>query len=90
MSCVRVGHGYYRYSEYASPEMKNNEEVVLEAVQQNGHLLHFAGPDMKNNEQVVLAAVTKHLPTDVSFSNQLHEPLFRIFVLMFVKMAEIV
>ena len=37
--------------------MKNNEKVVLAAVQQNGISLLYASEDMKNNEKVVLAAV---------------------------------
>ena len=37
--------------------MRNNEEVVLCAVQQNGSALRFASDEMKNNPVVVLCAV---------------------------------
>ena len=37
--------------------MKNNETVVLAAVQENAGPLQLAGADMKNEETVVLAAV---------------------------------
>ena len=37
---------------YASADMKNNEKVVLAAVQQGGGNLCYASADMKNNEKV--------------------------------------
>jgi len=40
--------------------MKNNEKVVLAAVQQIGHSLQWASEGMKNNEKVVLAAVQQN------------------------------
>jgi len=39
--------------------VKNNEKVVLAAVQQNGYSLEYASEEMKNNETVVLDAVQK-------------------------------
>merc|ERR1712167_316123 len=45
---------------YASEDMKNKENVVLAAVQQNGQALWRASKDMKNNENVVLAAVQQN------------------------------
>ena len=40
--------------------MRDNEEVVLCAVQQNGRALVFASNEMKNNQDVVLAAVRQN------------------------------
>eukprot|EP00747_Dinoflagellata_sp_TGD_P120246 gnl/TRDRNA2_/TRDRNA2_173196_c0_seq3.p1 gnl/TRDRNA2_/TRDRNA2_173196_c0~~gnl/TRDRNA2_/TRDRNA2_173196_c0_seq3.p1 ORF type:complete len:217 (+),score=51.03 gnl/TRDRNA2_/TRDRNA2_173196_c0_seq3:92-652(+) len=37
--------------------MKNNEDIVLAALHQNGMALEFASHEMKNKEMVVLAAV---------------------------------
>jgi hypothetical protein len=45
---------------YASPQMKNNEEVVMAAVQQNGMALMYASIEMKNNMDVVMAAVQQN------------------------------
>ena len=44
----------------ASEEMKNNENVVLAALQQNGRALYDASEEIKNNENVVLAAVQQN------------------------------
>merc|ERR1712224_340697 len=46
--------------EYASEEMKKNEQIVLAAVQQDGCALRYASEEMKQNEQIVLAAVQQH------------------------------
>jgi len=43
--------------DYASKEMKNNEEFVLAAVKACGGDLKFASEEMRNKESVVLAAV---------------------------------
>ena len=40
--------------------LRNDREVVLAAVKQNGHALKFASPSMKKNEEVVLAAVQQN------------------------------
>lgn len=37
--------------------MKNNVEVVIAAVQQNGHALRYASDERKNNFDIVMAAV---------------------------------
>merc|ERR1711879_489061 len=42
---------------YASEDMKNNKEVVLAAVQQNGEAFEYASKDMQSNKKFVLAAV---------------------------------
>ena len=44
--------------------MKNNQDVVLAAVRQDGNTLQFASYEMKNNQDVVLAAVQHTLCTD--------------------------
>merc|ERR1712224_46450 len=46
--------------QFASEEMKKNEQIVLAAVQQNGFALEFASEGMKKNEQIVLAAVQQN------------------------------
>ena len=45
--------------QYASAEMKNDKEVVLAAVKQDGYSmsLQYASADLKNDKEVVLAAV---------------------------------
>ena len=37
--------------------MRNNQDIVLAAVQQNGWSLRYASVEMKNDQDVVLAAV---------------------------------
>ena len=44
-----------------SINMRNNEEVVLAAVQQNFHALRFASDEMRNNQVVVLAAIQQNV-----------------------------
>ena len=43
--------------EYASKEMRSNENVVMAAVQQDGQSLCYGSEDMRGNENVVMAAV---------------------------------
>ena len=45
--------------EYASYELKNNEQGVTAAVTQDGEVLRYASDELKNHEQVVTAAVTR-------------------------------
>jgi hypothetical protein len=37
--------------------LKNDKDIVLEAVKKNGYSLEFASENLKNNKEVVLAAV---------------------------------
>ena len=48
-------HGYTLL--YASPELKEDREVVLRAVTQNGHALEYASQELQGDREVVLAAV---------------------------------
>jgi len=43
--------------QHASDEMRNNEQVVMAAVTENGCALRFASDEMKNNHRVVIAAI---------------------------------
>jgi hypothetical protein len=45
--------------EYASVELKNDEEVVLAAVAQDGRALVYASAELRNDKEVVLAAVAQ-------------------------------
>ena len=40
-----------------APEMRNNREVVMAAVQQNGFALEYASAEMQNDREIVMAAV---------------------------------
>ena len=43
---------------YASADLKNDKEVVLAAVKQDGYSLAHASDDLANDKEVVLAAVS--------------------------------
>ena len=51
-------HGYTLL--YASPELKEDREVVLRAVTQNGHALEYASQELQGDREVVLRAVTQN------------------------------
>jgi len=53
-------HRHGNALEYASPDLPNDKEVVLAAVQQDGRALEYASPDLRNDKDVVLAAVRKY------------------------------
>ena len=46
--------------EYASNELKNNKEIVLEAVKQNGYSLQYASNELKNDKEIVYYANEKN------------------------------
>ena len=46
---------------HASPELKNNPEIVLAAVKQEGYALGYASPELRNNPEIVLAAVKQNV-----------------------------
>jgi hypothetical protein len=43
--------------EYASDRIKNDREVILNAVKNNGKILRFASDELKNDREIVLIAV---------------------------------
>ena len=43
--------------EYASPEMRQNEKVVMAAVKQSGHALEFASIACQNDKEIVMLAI---------------------------------
>ena len=45
---------------YASEELKNDREVVLQVVKQDGGALRYASEELKNDREVVLAAVKQN------------------------------
>jgi hypothetical protein len=46
--------------------LKNDKEVVLEAVEQDGNALEFASEELKNDKEVVLTAIAQDM-TVLSF-----------------------
>ena len=42
---------------YASKELRDDEEVVLEAVKQKGLILKYASKRLRANKQIVMAAI---------------------------------
>ena len=46
--------------EYASEELRNDKEVVLEAVKKYGDALQFASEELRNDKEVVLEAVKEN------------------------------
>jgi hypothetical protein len=44
---------------YASDDLKNNREIVLEAIKQNGLALEYASESFRNDKDVVLEAIKK-------------------------------
>ena len=45
---------------FASEALRNDKEVVLAAVKQNGYALHFASEKLKNNKDFVLDCIKQH------------------------------
>ena len=45
------------YLQFASPELRNDREIVLAAVNRDGLALRFASPELQGNREIVLAAV---------------------------------
>ncbi len=43
--------------EYASNELKNSKDIVLESVKKNGRALQFASNKLKNSKDIVLEAL---------------------------------
>ena len=47
--------------EYASPDLRNDREVVLAAVQEDGRALRWASAELRKDREVVLAAVQEDI-----------------------------
>ena len=47
--------------EYASDELKNNYEIVLRAVQQNGFAYQWISNKLKYNLKIILASITQNI-----------------------------
>ena len=43
--------------QYASDELKNDKNIVMEAVKQYGGALYFASDELKNDKSIVMEAV---------------------------------
>ena len=52
--CVKL---YGNNLKYASDNLKNDKEVVMEAVKQNGDAIDFASPILKENEEILIEAI---------------------------------
>ena len=59
--------------EYASHQLKNNREVVMAAVGNDGLALEYASEELKNNIEVVMAAIGNNGRALTYASNQLKE-----------------
>ncbi len=61
----RISYLIYNYNleliKYADYEIKNNYDVILNCVKQNGLLLEFASENLKMNEDIVIAAIKQNL-----------------------------
>ena len=49
----------WRSLQFASSNMRNNREIVMEALRGCGSALEFASPELQNDQEVVLAAVKR-------------------------------
>ena len=45
---------------YASPDLKNDRDVVLSAVNQNGIAIEFASPDLRNDKKIIETAISNN------------------------------
>jgi len=45
--------------EYASEKLKDDKEIVLEAVKQDGLALEYASEKLKDDKEIVLEAIKK-------------------------------
>jgi len=46
--------------EYASKELRNDRQVVLEAIKQRGWVFKYASKELRNNKEVVLEAMKQN------------------------------
>jgi len=63
---LRAANQYYGWNaahtfflHHVSLELRNDKDVVLAAVKQDGRALEYASPELRNDKDVVLAAVTE-------------------------------
>jgi hypothetical protein len=45
---------------FASKKLRNDKEIVLEAVKKNGLMLKFASNELRNDKEIILAAIKNH------------------------------
>jgi hypothetical protein len=57
MTVVKNDNSSFCALQYASIELQNNKEIVLEAVKQRGRSLKYASNELKNNKEIVMAAI---------------------------------
>ena len=70
---------------YASPELKDNYEIVMEAVKINGYRLKFASNNLRKNREICLEAIKNNLDafefidislkTDIKFLSKLNKKI---------------
>ena len=71
---------------YASPELKNDYEIVSEAVKQNGAALEFASPKLRNDKALLLAAAKRNeeahqdVPQELIDNKNLRSRIFNAFI----------
>ena len=59
--------------------MKNDKEVVLAAVKQDGPALMYANTELKNDREVVLAAVRKNCAALLNVGDELRQEYYFSF-----------
>ena len=50
---------YGKWLKYASKELQNDKEIILEAVKCNGYSLKYASKEFQSHKEMVLEAVKK-------------------------------
>lgn len=55
-----IQHFQAQTLQFASPDLQNDPQVVLTAVQRDGSVLEFASKELKGNFQIVMAAVQQY------------------------------
>ena len=67
MSCEAIVRPFWKqfgrmgwFSLYASKEMQNDREVVMEAVRQNGRALDYASRELQNDREIAIEAVQQN------------------------------
>jgi hypothetical protein len=64
--------------DFASDQLKNDKDVVLEAVKQNDYALYYASEQLKNDKDIVLEAVKQDGDAIRYASDELqNDPIFR-------------
>jgi len=76
------------YLQFASNQLQNNKNIVIEAVKQNGLVLQLISNELKNDKDVVLQAVkqnglslkyaSEELKNDIDFLSIIYPDLYKI------------